>query len=281
MQTVVKSLSGEAKIDTEGTLTIIGERINPSGSKRLYIALQDRDFGYICELAEQQISAGADILDVNVGAPDVDEVGLLPEVVSAIVSCVDVPICIDSSNSRALSAALGATKGKVLVNSVTGEEASLASVLPIVKDRGLAVIGLTLDDKGIPDNAATRVSIAGKILDRAMKIGINREDVMIDPLVLTVGSHHRAGAVTLETIVTLKREFGVNINIGASNISYGLPGREILNRTFLAVAAQAGVSCVITDPQQYGDTIRAIDLLRGRDPYARRYINYLRKRTAK
>ncbi|OGO39608.1 MAG: pterin-binding protein [Chloroflexi bacterium RBG_16_57_11] len=277
MHTVLKSKSKEVTINTAGPLAIIGESINPTRRKKLTACLLSGDMSYIFELAKSQIEAGADILDVNVGAPGVDEVEVLPKVALAVSENFDVPICLDSSNREALIAALRVMPGKPLVNSVNGEEASLNAVMPIVKEYGAAVIGLTMDDDGIPNDPELRLSVAGKILERAARIGIPVEDVVIDPLVMTVGADQKAGLITLTTIELVRKEFGVNINLGASNVSFGLPDRHTVNQAFLALAAGAGASCVITNPEKLTATIRASDLLLGRDVYAGRYIANYRK----
>lgn len=277
MHTILKSKSKEVKIDTLGPVTIIGESINPTRRKKLTAALLSGDMTYIYELAMSQLNAGADILDVNVGAPGVDEVDILPKVALAISEKFDVPICLDSSNREALIAALKVMPGKPLVNSVNGEEACLNAVLPIIKEYGAAIIGLTMDDEGIPNNPEVRFNIAGKILERAAKAGIPADDIVIDPLVMTVGADQKAGLVTLTTIELVHKEFGVNINLGASNVSFGLPDRHTVNQAFLALAAGAGASCVITNPEKLSATIRAADLLLGRDVYAGRYIANYRK----
>jgi 5-methyltetrahydrofolate--homocysteine methyltransferase len=264
-------------IRTDGPVTIIGESINPTRRKKLTASLLARDFAYVYELAQSQIAAGADVLDVNVGAPGVDEVELLPRAARAVAEKFDVPVCLDSSNREALAAALAVMPGKPLVNSVNGEEASLAAVLPIVREFGAAVIGLTMDDEGIPNDPEVRLSIAAKIIERAAKLGIPAEDIVIDPLVLTVGADQTAGRVTLTTIEMVRREFGVNINLGASNVSFGLPDRHTVNQAFLALAAGAGASCVITNPEKLTATVRAADLLLGRDQHAGRYITSYRK----
>jgi 5-methyltetrahydrofolate--homocysteine methyltransferase len=163
-----------------------------------------------------------------------------------------------------------------LVNSVSGEESRLSSVLPLVKDRGAAVIGLTMDDNGIPKSAEERVAVAEKILERAARLGIPAEDVIIDPLVLTVGSDSKAGLVTLQTIELLRTNLGVNVNLGASNVSFGLPDRPSINQAFLAMTIQAGATCAITDPVKLGAAIRASDLLLGRDDYSMRFIKHFR-----
>lgn len=276
MKTILKSKSKEVTIDTEGLVVMIGEKINPTGRKNLSRMLTERNFDYVKDLATKQVNAGADILDVNVGIPGGDEVAMLPEVVRIVAEHIDIPLCLDSANAEALKAGLEVAPGKPLVNSVTGEEESLKSILPIVKDRGAAVIGLTMDDDGIPNTAEKRVKIAGKIIERAAKVGIAEEDVVIDPLVLTVGADHNAGAVTLKTIKMIREEFGVNINLGASNVSFGLPERHTINQAFLALATMAGASCMITDPIKLAMSIRAIDLLLGRDEYGRAYITQYR-----
>ena len=277
MKTVLRSVSMEVKIDGEGPFVVIGEKINPTGRKKLAEALQAGNFDYVRELAEKQVKAGADVLDVNVGVPGLDDVALLPQVVQIVAETVGAPLCIDSPNPRAMAAALAVAPGKPLVNSVNGEETVLDTILPLVKDRGAAVIGLTMDDNGIPNDAETRVAIAEKILERAAKIGIPPEDVVIDPLVMTVGADSGAGRVTLDTIALLRKSFGVNINLGASNVSFGLPDRHTVNQAFLALAIGAGATCAITDPLKLTAIIRAADLLRGRDNYAKRYIKFCRE----
>jgi 5-methyltetrahydrofolate--homocysteine methyltransferase len=276
MKTILKSNTKETIIDTEGLVVMIGEKINPTGRKKLSRMLKERNYDYVKGIATMQVDAGADILDVNVGVPGEDEVAMLPEVVKIVADHVDIPLCLDSANPEALEAGLKVAPGRPLVNSVNGEEESLKSVLPIVKDRGAAVIGLTMDDDGIPTTADKRVSIAGKIIERAAKVGIAVEDVVIDPLVLTVGADHTAGAVTLETIRKVRKEFGVNINLGASNVSFGLPDRHTINQAFLAMAAMAGASCMITDPIKLAMVIRATDLLLGRDEFGRAFITQFR-----
>jgi 5-methyltetrahydrofolate--homocysteine methyltransferase len=276
MKTILKSNTKETIIDTEGLVVMIGEKINPTGRKKLSRMLKERNYDYVKGIATMQVDAGADILDVNVGVPGEDEVAMLPEVVKIVADHIDIPLCLDSANPEALEAGLKVAPGRPLVNSVNGEEESLKSVLPIVKDRGAAVIGLTMDDDGIPATADKRVSIAGKIIERAAKVGIPVEDVVIDPLVLTVGADHTAGAVTLETIRKVRKEFGVNINLGASNVSFGLPDRHTINQAFLAMAAMAGASCMITDPIKLAMVIRATDLLLGRDEFGRAFITRFR-----
>src|SRR4030065_2508240 len=226
MHTILRSKKKEVIITTDGPITIIGENINPTRRKKLTAALLSGQFDYIFELAESQIETGADVLDINVGAPGVEEVALLAQVALAITQRFDLPICLDSSNRAALAAALKVVPGKPLVNSVNGEEANLSALLPIIKEFGAVVIGLTMDDNGIPTDPEIRLRIAAKILERAAKLGIPAEDVVIDPLVLTVGADQKAGRVALTTIEMVRRGFGVNIKLGASNVSFRLPDRH-------------------------------------------------------
>ncbi len=280
MQTILRSEKKTVQIDTEGPVVIIGEKINPTGHKKMAAALQAGDYDYVKDLAVQQVAYGADVLDVNVGVAGLDDVALMPEVVRLVAACVDVPLCLDSANPATLAAGLAAAPGKPLVNSVSGEESRLQAVLPLVKDRGAAVIGLIMDDNGIPATPAGRLAVAEKILERAAKIGIPAEDVVIDPLVMAVGSDSQAGVVTLETIRLIREKLGVNVNLGASNVSFGLPDRLTVNMAFMALAIGAGASCVISDPLKLTGIIRAADLLLGRDEYAARYLKYYRQSQA-
>jgi 5-methyltetrahydrofolate--homocysteine methyltransferase len=280
MKTVVKSETKEVVLSTDGPVIMIGEKINPTGRKRLARALLGMELGYIRQLAVQQADAGADLLDVNVGVPGLDDVTVLSGVVGVVAQVVDLPLCIDTANPEALAAALAVAPGKPLVNSVNGEESSLKSVLPLVKERGAAVIGLTMDEDGIPSDPETRAAIAERIVERAVRMGMPAEDVVIDPLVLTVGADTNAGAVTLRTIELVRERLGVNVNLGATNVSFGLPERPTLNQAFLALAIKAGATCMITDPTKLGLAIRATELLLGRDEYAGRYISLFRTQQA-
>jgi 5-methyltetrahydrofolate--homocysteine methyltransferase len=276
METVLRGRSKQVKVSPQSALVIIGEKINPTGRKKLAAALQAGDLEYVRQLAQSQLDAGADILDVNVGVPGVDEPALMRTVVSMLAETFDVPFCLDSADPKTLAAALVVAPGKVLINSVNGKPASLEAVLPLAKEHGAALIGLTMDADGIPGTAAGRLAAAGTILEAAARIGIPAEDIIIDPLVLTVGADSQAAAITLQTIALVRAEFGVNINIGASNVSFGLPERDTVNLAFLALAAGAGASCAITDPLKYARMLRAVDLLLGRDNYAMRYVKYCR-----
>ncbi len=276
MNTVVKSETKEVLISYDQPFIVIGEKINPTGRKKLAAALKEGDFDYVKDLARRQVAAGADILDVNVGVPGLDEEKVLPEVAKIVAETVDVPLCLDSANRDALAAALAVLPGRSLVNSVNGEEKSLEAVLPVIKEFDVPVIGLVMDDDGIPASAEARLAVADKIIERAGKLGIDPENIVIDPLVLTVGADSKAGAVTLQTIRLVKEKFGVNVNLGASNVSFGLPDRQTLNQAFLALAIGAGATCAITDPLKLTSIIRASDLLIGRDSYGSRYISYWR-----
>jgi 5-methyltetrahydrofolate--homocysteine methyltransferase len=280
MKTVVTSEKKVITIDSEGALVIIGEKINPTGRKKMAEALQAGDLDYVRNLAVEQVRSGADILDVNVGVAGMDDVALMPEIVRLVASCVDVPLCLDSPNPKALEAGLAVTPGKPLINSVSGEESRLKNILPLVRDRQAAVIGLVMDDNGIPATPEARLKVAEKILERAVQMGIPAEDVVIDPLVMSVGSDSRAGRVTLRTIELVRQKLGVNINLGASNVSFGLPDRPTVNMAFLALAMGAGASCAITDPMKMTGFIRAADLLLGRDDYGMRYIRHFRQMQA-
>jgi 5-methyltetrahydrofolate--homocysteine methyltransferase len=277
METKVSSEKREVLISYNAPFVIIGEKINPTGRNKLAGAIKDRKFDYVQTLVTRQVNAGADILDINVGVPGINEVDVLPQVAKMVSDSTDVPLCLDSADPKALAAALGILPGKPLVNSVNGEEKSLEAILPIIKDFEASVIGLTMDDAGIPDKAETRLKIAGKIIERAGKFGIKAEEIIIDPLVLTVGADSKAGAVTLETIRLVRKEFGVNINLGASNVSFGLPDRHTINQAFLALAMGAGATCAITDPMKLTAVIRASDLLLGKDNFGSRYIGYWRE----
>lgn len=276
MHTILKGKSKDVIIGIDRPFVMIGEKINPTGNKKLAAALNEGNYEFAVGLAKKQIAWGADVLDVNVGVPGLDEVTAVAKLVELLIANVDVPLCIDSNSPQVLAAGLAAAPGKPLVNSISAEEKSLNGILPVVKDRGAAFIGLTISEAGIPKTAEERVALAEKIIERAAQKGIPIEDIIIDPLVLTVGSDSKAALVTLQTIELLRREFGVNINLGASNVSFGLPDRLTANQSFLAMSIQAGATCSITDPIKLGQTIRAADLLLGKDDYAMRYIKYFR-----
>ena len=278
MQTILRGNTKEVTIDTNGPVIIIGECINPTRRKKLVCDLQEGIFGYVLELAESQINAGADILDVNVGFPGVDDVTLLPQTVLAIRNKFDIPLCLDSPNPRAIEAALRVAGGKCLINSVNGEEKSLNAILYIAKEYNAAIIGLTMDDDGISHDPEKRLAIAEKILERSVKAGIKEEDVIIDPLAMAVSADSKACLVTLETIRLVHQKLGLNITMGASNISFGLPGREAINSTFMSLAILNGLTCPIANPEKITDAVRATDLVLGRDDFAVRFVEYFQNR---
>jgi len=276
MHTILKGKTKEVTIGIDKPFVIIGEKLNPTGIKKLGVALVEQKFDYVKLLAARQVAWGADVLDVNVGHPQIDEAAVMPMVVEAVMSAVDVPLCIDSNDPLILEAGLKVAWGKPLVNSVNGEEKQLSGVLPIVKEHGAAVIGMAIDQEGIPATAEGRLAAAARVIERATKMGIPIEDIIIDPLVMTVGHNSMAATVTLKAIELIRKEFGVNMSLGASNVSFGLPDRHSVNSTFLALAMQAGVTTSITDPIKLGASLKATDLLLGRDANSMRYLKYFR-----
>ena len=240
------------------------------------------DLAIVKEEALNQVAVGAHVLDVNVGAAGVNEEELLPAAVRLVLENVDVPVCIDTPDAKALAAALAVHRelnpdGRPLINSVNGEEASLARVLPLVAEYDAAVVGLCMDDDGIPETAERRLAVAKKIIDRAAGLGISPENIVIDCLALTMGADSKAGWTTLETIRRVKEELGVNITLGASNISFGLPDRQTINSAFFAMAIYAGASSLIMNVAHLGQIVRSADLALGRDEYAMNFIKAYRR----
>jgi 5-methyltetrahydrofolate--homocysteine methyltransferase len=277
METRVTSAIKEVIITGNGPTVLIGERINPSGNKKLAEALRKGDMEVVRNEALAQEQAGADIIDVNVSTFGVDEVTILPRIVQMLMSAISVPLCIDSANPVALEASLKVYTGKPLINSVTGEEHSLGKVLPLVKEYGAAVIGLVQDDEGVPRNEERRVSIAHKLVMRAESLGISREDIIIDCLAPALGTDTSAGIEVIRAISRVKSELGVNQTLGASNVSFGMPDRYLLNNAFIASVMSAGVTCLITDAVKSRSTILAVDLVLGRDKRAMRYVQAYRQ----
>ena len=277
IETRITSATKEVVISYEKPVVLIGERINPTGRKKLTAALEAGDLSIVRRDALRQVKTGADVLDVNVGTSGVDEVELLPEAVKAVAEVVDVPLCIDSDNPKALEAALKVYKGKPIINSVTGQESVLSEILPLVKEYGTAVIALTMDDEGTPNDVDRRTAIAHKIIERAEAIGIPREDVIVDCLVMSVATDTYAAVTTFNTIRRVREELGVNQSLGASNVSFGLPEREVLNNSFLTLAINAGVNCPVVNVAKVRSAILATEVLMGRDRYALRYIRAYRQ----
>jgi 5-methyltetrahydrofolate--homocysteine methyltransferase len=280
LETVLKSRTETVVIGPDRPLVIIGERINPTGRKKLAKALEDGNLKLVQDEATKQVQEGAHVLDVNVGVSGVDEPTLLREAILAVREVTEVPLCIDSALPRALEAGLQVYEGKALVNSVNGEERKLKEVLPLVKQYGAAVIGLTMDDDGIPKEAQKRLEIARKIVEEAEKTGIPSENVIIDPLAMTISTDQGAALETLKTMRLIRDEIGVNQTLGVSNISFGLPERHAINGIFFALAAMNGLTCPIVDPTLW-EMRRAIliaDLLLAKDEYCMKFISVYRKK---
>ncbi|MBN1176447.1 MAG: dihydropteroate synthase, partial [Dehalococcoidales bacterium] len=280
METKVSTPTREVIISYDRPTVIIGERINPTGKKKLAEALKNGDLSIVKKEATEQVAAGAAILDCNVNAQGVDDVKLLPEAVKMVMGTVDVPICIDSPNEKALVAALKVYKGKALLNSVSGEKARLERVLPLVKEYGAAVIGLAQDDEGIPKSADRRVAIAYKIVEAADKIGIPKEDIVIDVMTYAIGAEPKAGKDVLDALRRIRTELGLNMTMGASNISFGMPDRAVLNNAWIAMVIDAGGTALIADAAKVMPAVLSADLVLGRDRFARRYLQDHRKRQA-
>jgi 5-methyltetrahydrofolate--homocysteine methyltransferase len=278
METILTSRTKEVVIAEGRPTVLIGERINPTGRKKIKAALQEGKLELICREALDQVQSGADVLDVNVGVAELNEEALLPEVVQWLMDAIDVPLCIDSASPRALEAALKIYKGKALVNSVTGENKSIEAILPLVKTYGAAVVGLTIDEGGIPKDGAGRLKIARKIVERGEALGVPRSDIVIDCVAQSIGADSRAGTVVLEAIRMVRAELGVNITIGASNLSFGLPDRHLLNDAFLAMAIAAGVNCPIVDVSKVQTAVLSSDLILGCDQHAVRYVRAYKRR---
>lgn len=255
-------------------IRVIGERINPTGKKLFQQALRENDMDYIIRQAISQVEAGAEILDVNVGLPDIDEVSMLVQVVQALQAVVDVPLQIDSSNPEAIEKALRVYHGKAIVNSVNGEKKVMETILPIVKKYNAAVVALTLDENGIPSKAEQRFHIAHTILTQALKNGIRKENVLVDCLTLTVSAQQEDAAQTLEAVRLVKEKLGLKTVLGVSNISFGLPRRDIVNETFLAMALANGLDLPIMNPNMEGmmKVVLACRVLKNIDVNAERYI---------
>lgn len=283
MDTVLSSRAREVVISIERPFVVIGERINPTGRKVLAAEMTQGRMDRVKADAAAQAAAGAHMLDVNAGLPLVDETELLVAAIKTVMEVTDVPICIDSSVVEALEAALAAYDGKALVNSVTGEEERLERILPLVRKHGAAVIGMANDETGISMIPEERLAIARRIVERAADHGISQADIVIDPIAMTVAAEPQAALVTLETMRLIRDELGNNMTCGASNVSFGLPDRGILNAAFLPLAMSAGLTCAITNPliPEIRKAVLAGDLLLGRDDYAMRWIGDYRAAQAR
>jgi 5-methyltetrahydrofolate--homocysteine methyltransferase len=273
MDTVLQSRSKTVVIGSGKPFCVIGERINPTGRKAFQAQLQAGDLSQIEIDVSEQVAGGADVLDVNVGDPLADEIELMRSAIPLVQSLTDLPLVIDSSVIEALEAGLGAYEGKALVNSVTGEDERLEAILPLVAKHGAAVIGLANDDE-IPMEPERRLEVARKIVSVAGDHGIPPEDVIIDPLAMPVGAEPRAVTLFLETVRLIRDDLGVNMTCGASNTSFGLPGRHVLGAGFLGIAASHGLTSAIMDARApvCVEAVRAADFLLGHDEWGGRWI---------
>jgi len=278
MHTVLTSPGQTVTIGHDQPFCIIGERINPTGRKKFQLQLREGDLSAIEKDVHDQIAGGANVLDVNMGVPLTDEPALLAKAITLIQSITDTPICIDSSIIEALQAGLESYQGKALVNSVTGEDERMDLVLPLIKKHGAAIIALPNDETGIPATAAERMIITEKIVRAVEKHGIPLEDLVIDPLAMTVGADPEAVKITLETIYLIREKWGLNMTLGASNISFGLPYRHALNAAFLPAAMSHGLTSAVMDSRTplIVESVRAADLLLGLDPWGSNWITRFR-----
>jgi len=278
VDTILRSRSREVVISIDRPFVVIGERINPTGRKVLAAEMKEGRMDRVRADAIAQAAAGAHMLDVNAGIPAADEPALLVAAIKAVSEVTDLPICIDSSVMEALEAALAAYEGKALVNSVTAEDERMDRILPLVKKHGAAVIAMANDETGISMVPEERLAIARRIIERAAEYGIPREDVIIDPIAMTVAADPTCGLVTLETMRLIRDELGNNMTCGVSNVSFGLPDRATVNAAFLPLAMHAGLTCAITNPlvPEVRRAVLAGDLLLGHDEYAMRWISSYR-----
>jgi 5-methyltetrahydrofolate--homocysteine methyltransferase len=280
--TVISSATKEVVIGFDRPFTVIGERINPTGRKKLAAEMAAGDFSTVEADALAQVTAGATMLDVNAGIPLADEPTILAETVKLVQSLVDVPLSIDSSIVEALERGLEVYQGKPLVNSVTGEEERLEAVLPLVKKYGAAVVAISNDETGISEDPDVRFEVARKIVERAEDHGIPRADVVVDPLVMPIGALGQAGVSAFRLIRRLREELKVNTTCGASNVSFGLPNRHALNAIFLAMAAGAGMTSAILNPLHEEEMagIMAANVMNGVDANCARWIRRYREPAA-
>ena len=281
-RTVLSSATKEIVIGFDAPFCVIGERINPTGRKLLAEEMANGNYNRVQSDAIAQIEAGATMLDVNAGIPLANEPKILAESIKLIQSFTDIPLSIDSSIVEALEAGLAVYQGKALVNSVTGEEERLEVVLPLVKKYGAAVVAISNDETGISEDPNERFKVAKKIVERAADYGIDRQDVVVDPLIMPVGAINLAGRSALDLIIRLRSELKVNTTCGASNISFGLPNRHGMNAAFLSMAAGAGMTSAIMNPLHSEEmtAILGADVMNGVDPECRKWIKKFREPNA-
>ena len=281
-RTVLSSATKEIVIGFDAPFCVIGERINPTGRKLLAEEMANGNYDRVQSDAIAQIEAGATMLDVNAGIPLANEPKILAESIQLIQSFTDIPLSIDSSIVEALEAGLAVYQGKALVNSVTGEEERLEVVLPLVKKYGAAVVAISNDETGISEDPNERFKVAKKIVERAADYGIDRQDVVVDPLIMPVGAINLAGRSALDLVIRLRSELKVNTTCGASNISFGLPNRHGMNAAFLSMAAGVGMTSAIMNPLHSEEmtAILGADVMNGVDPECRKWIKKFREPNA-
>jgi 5-methyltetrahydrofolate--homocysteine methyltransferase len=282
MQTTLRGKAKIVEIGDNKPTVVIGERINPTGRSVLAEALRQGNWDFVRQEAIKQVQNGAHAIDINVGVSGIDEVSALPQAVNVIAEAVDVPLSLDSSNEKALEAALKVCPGKPIVNSTTGELNKLKVLMPLVEKHGAAIIALCHDEEGIVDDPEKRYKVAEKILDVANQYGVPQEDIIFDPLVMSLGAVPQAALTSLETAKLISIRLGSNMTMGISNVSYGLPNRPLINNTLLVAALWCGVNVPIVNPMAPGlmDAILTADLLKGNDHYAGKYIKHYRETQA-
>lgn len=281
METILHSPSGRTvTISPEHPFVMIGERINPDGGLREEItrSLVEKDPAFLVQEARSQVDAGTSILDVNAQAEEIsDEPETLAWAIETLTSQVDVPLAIDTNNVDALKAALEVSQGRVIINSVNGEDEALEKVLPLAAESKSALVGLTMDEQGIPDDPVLRLGIARKIIERAERFGIKPEDMIIDPLTISAGVDHLAGWISIQTMRLIREELGLNLTTGLSNISFGLPRRGLINDVYLSMAIAHGLNSAIVDPEVTRSLVLTADLLTGKDEFAAKFLKDYRR----
>ena len=278
----LKGTGKTVKIGAGRTPIIVGERINPTNRKELIAKLKAGEFEIVGPEAKKQVQNGADVLDINVGVPGIDEKHAMLESIRIVQETVDVPLWIDTSNPDVLAAALKAVRGRPGINSTTGEEKRMDVVVPLAAEYGAALVGLCIDDSGIPQTSEKRVAIARKIIENAEKHGLDRNSIIIDCVALACSTGESGAKATLDTIRICTEELGVNTTVGLSNVSFGLPDRPVLNAAFMLLCAGQGMTCFIGNPNDpnMAVALKASKLFWGEDKFAMGYLTYFRKRQA-
>jgi 5-methyltetrahydrofolate--homocysteine methyltransferase len=278
----LKGTKKTVKIGATRTPVIVGERINPTNRKELIAKLKAGEFGILEGEAKKQVANGADVLDINVGVPGIDEKHAMLEALRIVQDAVEVPLWIDTSNPEVLAVALKNVKGRPGINSTTGEEKRMEVVIPLAAEYGAALVGLCIDDSGIPQTSDKRIQIAKRIIDKAEKYGLDRKDIIIDCVALACSTGETGAKATLDTIRMCTEELGVNTTVGLSNVSFGLPERPVLNASFMLMCAGQGMTCFIGNPNDPNMQValKSSKLFWGEDKYAMGYLTWFRKRQA-